>query len=112
MRILNLTQKTLLASDARLADTPISRMTGLLNRTSLSEGEALIITRCSSIHMLFMRFPIDVVFVDKAGLVVGVVENIKPYQFSPVFWKADCAIELPVMTIEKTRTALGDQISY
>ena len=110
MLIHNLTRNSLLASNARVADTFLSRMTGLLNRASLPEGEALIITHCQSIHMVFMRFPIDVIFLDKACRVVGLCEQIKPCQFSPIFWTAQCAIELPAGTIKKTHTALGDQI--
>ena len=112
MRIQNLTQNTILAFNARLADTFLSRLTGLPNRTSLSEGEALVITRSNSIHMLFMRFPIDVVFVDRKNIVAGCVKRILPFRLSPIFWKADRAIELPAGTIDKTRTVIGDSIEF
>ena len=110
MLIKNLTQNTLLASNASLADSFISRMKGLLGRECLPEGEALIITYCQSIHMVFMRFAIDVIFMDKSNRVIGLCSNIKPYRFSPIFWASCCAIELPAGSIKKTNTALGDQI--
>lgn len=108
MRILNLTQDTAIAKHATIADSFFSHLVGLLNRSSLSDGEALIITQCKSIHMFFMRFAIDAIFVDKQNHVVGLVRNIKPFRMSPVFLKASFVIELPVGTIEKSNTSLGD----
>ena len=110
MKIFNQTQKNILASDLKIADTFISRLTGLLTRTSLNQGEGLLITRCQSIHMFFMRFPIDVVFVDSNNHIVGLVENIKPFQWSPIFFKASYAIEGNVGMIKTTQTTLGDWI--
>ena len=94
------------------ADTALSRMIGLLKRDQILPGEALIIPQCRSIHMFFMKFCIDVIFVDKHNCVIGLVENIKPYQLSPIFWRAACAIEIPVKTIVNTHTAIGDIIKW
>ena len=110
MKVINLTQKKTLAEHAEVADSPLTRMVGLLNRPSLPSGEALIITRCNSIHMFFMRFAIDVVFIDGLNRVVGVVSNIKPFRLSPIFWSAKQAIELPAGVINQSKTGLGDQI--
>ena len=85
-------------------------MVGLMNRKSISEQEALIITHCQSIHMVFMRFSMDVLFLDKKNYVVGLVEGIRPFQFSPLFFKASYAIELAEGVIAKSQTALGDEI--
>ncbi len=114
MKISNITKHFLIAQQAAVADTFVSRMTGLLNRASLNPTEALIITRCQSIHMIFMRFAIDAIFVDQADRVVGVVENIKPFQLSPIFFKASYVIEIPAGVIDKSKTEVGDQlrISY
>jgi len=60
--------------------------------------------------MFFMRFPIDAVFIDRQGTVVGFVENILPNQLSPVFWSADRVIELPAGTIKATATLIGDSL--
>lgn len=87
------------------------RMLGLLNRSSLTPAEALIITRCQSIHMFFMRFPIDVVFVDQNDCVVGLVQDIKPNRLSPVFFRASYVIEGAVGMIERSKTDIGDFIA-
>ena len=110
MKIFNTTRKTIIADKAVTADSFLKRMVGLLDRKELNPGEGLIITHCQSIHMVFMRFSIDVIFVGKENKVVGVVYKIEPYRFSPVFWKASYAIELPPQTIQKSQTQLGDFI--
>jgi hypothetical protein len=110
--VINTSNQQVLASFADVADTFWSRFVGLIPRASLSSGEGLIITRCQSIHMLMMRFPIDAVFVDKADIVVGLVENISPYHFSPVYWRASYVIELPVGTIVKGKVRMGDRIDF
>lgn len=108
LQIFNTTQQTVIALHAEKADTFSSRMKGLLNRDLLPSDEALIITQCQSIHMFFMKFPIDVIFVDRKDRVVGWVKNIKPNYLSPIYWNASYAIELNVGVIEKSNTAIGD----
>ena len=99
-----------MSDQAIIADTFFSRMVGLLKHESLKEGEALIITQCNSIHMFFMKFSIDVIFVDKKDCVVSFIKAIKPFQLSPIFFKASYAIELPVGSIDKNRVNKGDQL--
>ena len=85
-------------------------MTGLLNRQSLPKDEALVITRCQSIHMFFMRFAIDAIFVDKDNCVVGLVKGIKPFRLSPIFFRSSYVIEVPEGVIVQTETSPGDKI--
>jgi uncharacterized membrane protein (UPF0127 family) len=63
-----------------VADNPWKRMKGLLGRKSLSPGEGLLIRPTWSIHMFFMRFPIDAVFLDGDGVVVRVVPLLRPWR--------------------------------
>ena len=62
--------------------------------------------------MFFMRFSIDVVFINEKNMVVGLVNNIGPYKMSPVFWKADRALELPVGSIQESNTKIGDILVF
>lgn len=110
--IRNISRDTSLAHSADVADSFISRLCGLIPRNKLTSGEGLIITRCKSIHMLFMKFSIDAVFVDKTDKVVGIVEHIKPNQFSRTFWRSSYVIELPPGTVEMSQTEPGDQIEF
>lgn len=63
-----------------VASSFFSRFKGLMGRTSLSDEEGVAFPKCNSIHTFFMRMPIDVVLVDKKGVVVGVHENLAPWR--------------------------------
>ena len=108
--IRNLTRGTVLAERARRADTVWSRMRGLLGTSGLEPGAGLVIVPCNSVHMFWMRYPLDVVFASASGEVVGVEENLKPWRMSRVYWGARYAIELPVGVIAATGTCPGDDL--
>ena len=65
-----------------LADTPWLRLRGLLGRPEPAEGEGILIRPCSSIHMLFMRYAVDAVFLDRELTVVGIVGSLRPWRFA------------------------------
>jgi uncharacterized membrane protein (UPF0127 family) len=70
------------ARDAYRAGNPLSRMRGLLGRRSLSAGEAIILEPAVSIHMFFMRFAIDALFLDRSGAVLKVVRDLRPWRLA------------------------------
>jgi uncharacterized membrane protein (UPF0127 family) len=109
--IANLTSNTRIASRVIIAQSPWQRMKGLLGARDFSQGQALVITHCQSIHMFFMKFPIDVIFCDRQNKVVGLCTSIKPFSMSPVFFKASYAIELPAGSIALSKTQIDDQIA-
>jgi uncharacterized membrane protein (UPF0127 family) len=80
VRALNQTKGIVIAEDVDVARSIWSRFWGLMGRARLAEGHGLHITPCSSIHMFFMRFAIDVVFLDKSLRVTKVVHAIKPWR--------------------------------
>lgn len=63
-----------------VADGFVSRFVGLQFRSELNWGEALLLIPCSSVHTMFMRFPIDVAFIDKGGGVLRVVRDVRPWR--------------------------------
>jgi len=63
-----------------IADTPLKRMRGLLGRSGLGEGEGMLFRPAGSIHMMFMRFPIDAVFCDRELVVLGIDRDLKPWK--------------------------------
>ncbi len=83
---------------------------GLMLRSGLSKGTGLVIDPCSSIHTMWMRFPIDVLYVDQDGTIKRVDEGMKPWRFGPLFVRGKYVIELPPGTIRSTGTEQGDQI--
>jgi uncharacterized membrane protein (UPF0127 family) len=112
VRIANATRGSELAGDVRVARSFWTRLVGLLGRSSLPDGEGLLIEPCSSVHTAFMRFSIDVVYVDKSQRVVKAVRRLRPFRMSAVLRGGHAVIELPPGTIERTGTAPGDQLSY
>ncbi len=69
-------------------------MKGLLGRDSLEAEEGLWIVPCPMIHTFFMKFPIDVLFLDRGLVVRRVLENLKPWRLSPWVFSAHSCLEL------------------
>ena len=90
----NKTRGREIASQVVKADAPVARSRGLLGRTALEAGEGLWIVPCPMIHTLFMRFPIDAVFLDRDLRVVRVLENLRPWRLSPWVFRAHNVLEL------------------
>jgi uncharacterized protein len=65
-----------------MADTPLTRLRGLLGRPPLREGEGLLLKPAAAIHTWFMRRSIDAVFLDRDLVVVGVRSHVKPWRFA------------------------------
>lgn len=64
---------------AGVADTPWTRMVGLLAHRELGAGDGLVLRPCGMVHTCFMRFAIDVVFADREGLVLRLVDTLRPF---------------------------------
>ena len=110
VRVANLTRGTSVADRCRVASSLRQRTVGLLATPSLKPGSGLIIERTQSIHMFFMRYPIDVIFCDRQARVTRTVANLRPWR---VIWWArgarDC-VELPTGALAMSRTEAGDQL--
>lgn len=110
MNIVNLTRGSTLATQARRADNFASRARGLMMAPPLPDGGGLVIEPCNSIHMFFMRYPLDIVFLDKSGEVVFMYTGIKPWRMGRMVRGARLAIELPEGAIGRSGTQIGDRI--
>ncbi len=84
-----------LGENIKIADTMISRMIGLMFVKEMKNMDGLLIDPCNSIHNCFVRFPIDVIFIDRDYKVVKVLRNFKPWRFSWIYFKAKRTLELP-----------------
>jgi uncharacterized membrane protein (UPF0127 family) len=100
-----------LADEADLADTSAKRRTGLLKHTELQLGEALWIVPCESVHSFFMKFTIDVLYLDRVKKVRGVRHEMKPWRLSACL-PAHSVLELPAGLVAKTGTQKGDQLAF
>ena len=106
-QVTNRTRNSALATRLTLADTPQTRDKGLLGRDGLAPGEGLWIIPCQAIHMFFMRFSIDLIYIDRQKRVRKVKSNIAPWRISTCF-TAHSVLELPVGIVRETGTRRGD----
>ena len=109
-RLINSSKGLELAADLRCAKGFYARGKGLLGRSNLPTGEGLWILRCTSIHTFFMRFAIDVVFVDKNLIVKAIFQNVQPWRMTMPAWTASSVFELPAGTLARCPTEVGDQM--
>ena len=111
LAIRNVTRGTMVADRCSVASSMGDRIVGLLRHDHLDRGTGLLIERTQSIHMFFMRFPIDVIFIDTSDRVTKVVTGLRPWRV--VWWARgarDC-VELPVGAIASSNTRVGDQLA-
>ena len=94
-----------------VARTARTRMRGLLGRDGLAADEGLLIEPAPSVHMFFMRFAIDVVFLDKNRRIVGLAHTLRPWRIAGAR-KAVAALELPAGTAQKHGLELGDVVTF
>ena len=109
MPVINATRKTWLATKVRKADNFLTRLVGLLKRTNLGPEEALWLMPSKGIHTIGMKFPIDVVFLNRGNTVVGLVQGMAPCRLSSIHFTSYSVLELPTGAIKKSRTEVGDQ---
>lgn len=107
----SLTRGTVVAARCAVADDLLSRGIGLLGRSGLGDGEALLITRTSTITMLLMRFAIDAVFIDRSWRVVRVAPRLRPWLPIVGAPGAEAVIELPAGAAERSGTQVGDVLT-
>ncbi|MFC1755250.1 DUF192 domain-containing protein [Thermoproteota archaeon] len=110
VRIVNKTKSSVLAEKAEIANTPLSRMKGLLGRDKIDLGEGLVIVPCSAIHTFFMKFSIDVAFIDVNNKVVALSRDLTPGKLFSGGRESKKVIELPVGILESTNTCIQDLI--
>jgi uncharacterized membrane protein (UPF0127 family) len=93
-----------------LADTFVTRLFGLLGKSSLDDGSGILIRPSSGVHTMWMRFAIDVVALDKNLRVLKTWERLRPWRVTPVSLKTHCVLELAPGQISQLRIEAGDQL--
>ena len=99
------------AIETEIAVSVLEKARGLLGRPSLDKGKGLLIHNCSSIHTMFMRFPIDVVYLDGSMTVRGIREGMRPFRlsFCP---GADSVLELAAGEARRCGIKKGDILLF
>jgi uncharacterized protein len=105
----NATRQTVLGERVEAARSGATRRKGLLGRDRLGAGEGLWIVPCESVHTFFMRFPIDLVYLDRKNQVRKVRHAVGPWRISACF-TAHSVIELPAGAARESGTVKGDVV--
>ena len=111
LMVRNLTRQTVLATELEVADTGPKRNKGLLGRNGLETGGGLWIVPCESVHTFFMRFPIDLVYLDRRNRVRKVRSAVGPWRVSACL-SAHSILELPAGVILSSQTQKGDVLEF
>ncbi len=107
----NVTRGTTLATRLRVAGSGSTRRKGLLGRERLAPGEGLWIVPCESVHTFFMRFPIDLVYLDRKNRIRKLRSAVVPWRLSACF-TAHSILELPAGVIQASQTGRGDVVEF
>ena len=93
------------------ADTFFARLVGLLGHRALAPEEGLWIEPCDSVHTFFMRFTIDVAFVDGAGVVIRKIDQLAPWRATRIHSKARACVELPAGVLARKGVTEGSRLT-
>ena len=112
--VLNRTRGILLASKAEEANSPGTRMKGLMGRLpeQFPPGSGLWIIPSNGIHTFGMRFPIDAAYLDSRKRVVKIYKGLVPRRIAALTFRTKSVLELPAGTLEATRTQVGDELEF
>lgn len=114
IQVYNVTRGQALGTAVEVASNPWRRFLGLMGKRSLPDGGGLLIRPCNSIHMFFMRMPLDVLHCGASGPdgdpVLRILKRIKPWRVGPIVRGSKYVLELPAGTIERTGTQINDVI--
>ncbi len=115
MRLINKTNGKVLASKVEFADTFWRRFRGLMFRRNFPKGQTLLFKLAKSgrygVHMFFVRFPIDLLYLNQDFVVVDIRRELRPWRIHRPKVKASYIVELPAGTISRTRTKLGHKLA-
>jgi uncharacterized protein len=114
IEVYNVSRGATLGTHIAVAANPWQRFRGLMGERALADGCGLLIRPCNSIHMFFMRLPLDVLYCGTSGPdgapVLRLLTGIKPWRVGPIVRGSKFVLELPVGAIERTGTRINDFI--
>jgi uncharacterized protein len=119
VQVKSLTNQALIADKCYVAECFLDRLRGLIGKPKLGPGEGMLLRPCNSIHMWFMNYPLDVVFIrrqvrangEQVTKVTSVYEGIRAWRPHPLTdWRASETLELPVGTIRRCAIHAGDEL--
>lgn len=104
-------EKKIIGGNISLAGNFLKRLKGLMGESEISSGEGMLLYPCKQVHTWFMRFPIDVVFMDKQGKVVHLINNMENGRMSKYINDSYQVLELPAGSIAKHELVIGHKLT-
>lgn len=95
----------------QIATSLSAKTFGVMGWKSFDGKNGLLLTNTNSIHTFFVRFPLDLIFLD-SGMTILRLVNLKPFRVSPIVWKAKHVLEMPTGSITKYSLKAGDKIKF
>ncbi len=111
VKVIDITKSSLVGSNIDVASTCCSRLVGLLGRVGLEPGTGLLIVPSSGVHTWGMRFPIDVVALDRDLRVLGIWPRLGSFRVAALSWKTHAVLELPEGAIQQCNIGINDQLA-
>jgi uncharacterized membrane protein (UPF0127 family) len=117
LRAVNQTRATVLCEHLEEAGAMMGKSRGLLGRDGLDAQAGMLfeagrLEPFMCLHMLFMRFAIDIVFLNRQGRAIRINHNLRPWRISSIVWGARKALELPAGAAARSQTEVGVQIIF
>ena len=105
-------EEELLFDSVKTADNFFIRAFGLIFRKEPKTGEGLLFYKCNSIQTFWMRFAVDVIFLDKNNKISALFAGLAPFRITPFIQAADKALELRKDSIKNSELELGDMLLF
>ena len=109
-QLFNKTKNTIIVGNLLVADCFWSRLKGLMGKRDMLENDGLLIVPCNSVHSMFMRFPIDLLFLDRDLNIIKIIESFKPWKATPIFRGCHQVIELRAGVAAKKGVSANDKL--
>jgi len=100
------------AENVKVADRFFTRLKGLMASSELKDGIGLMLVPCNCVHTWFMRYPIDVVFINKENIVVKIENSMMPYRIGSIVKQAWSVLELKAGSCQRLGITVGDRLEY
>ena len=111
MKAVVLNKNIVVCENVLVASKVTERVMGLMFKKELSRKKSLLISPCNSIHTCFMRFSIDVIFIDKKNVIIHIIRKMKPWRFSLLYLKSKKVLELNSGSLGSD-VIIGDQLEF
>ena len=108
--LVNQRTRETVATDVELAATRQSRRRGLLGRDHLDASAAVVLVPCAAVHTAFMRFPIDIVVIDRQGFAVKIMKDVRPWSIVAAM-RGHAVIEMAAGALKRHQVRLGDRLT-